>query len=73
MCAKSLTLDRSIAQYRLSHDSANDPLAIALLAGVIADLEAEKAELHRGDKQTGESGPSPGPPETDQGRSSFTT
>jgi hypothetical protein len=43
---KCRALDRSIADIRLTFSTTNEVLAKGLLAGTIADLEAEKVALH---------------------------
>jgi hypothetical protein len=39
-------LDREIETFRRLHKTADEPLALTLIAEVIADLKAEKASLH---------------------------
>jgi hypothetical protein len=54
MCDRCKTIERQLLNYRDAHSSANDALAIGLLAEVIADLETEKAALHSAIPETGE-------------------
>ena len=51
MCDRCETIDRQLLNYRDAHSSADDALAIALLAGVIEDLETERLGLHPADER----------------------
>jgi hypothetical protein len=44
-------LDRDIEKFRRLHETADDPVALMLLAEAITDLKAEKASLHPEDKK----------------------
>jgi hypothetical protein len=46
MCDRCETIERQLLNYRDAHSSADDALAIVLLAGVIEDLETERSGLH---------------------------
>ena len=53
MCDRCLTIERQLWNYRHAHETANDPLALALLAEVIEDFESQLASLHRVNTETG--------------------
>jgi hypothetical protein len=46
-CERCQALDRQIENFKRMHRAATDDLALSLLLEAIADLEAEKASLHR--------------------------
>lgn len=46
MCDRCETIERQLLNYRDACSSADDALAKGLLAGVIAELETERADLH---------------------------
>jgi hypothetical protein len=49
MCDRCETIERQLLNFRDAHSSTNDALAIALLTGVIEDLETERLGLHPAD------------------------
>jgi hypothetical protein len=49
MCDRCETIERQLLNYRDAHSSADDALAISLLAAVIEDLETERLGLHPAD------------------------
>jgi len=51
MCDRCETIERQLLNYRHAHSSADDTLAIALLAGVIEDLETERLGLHPAERR----------------------
>lgn len=50
MCQRCTEIEARIARHRQQLVDVDDPTAIALTELVIADLEAEKVQLHREDK-----------------------
>jgi hypothetical protein len=50
MCDKCKSLDRDIESSRRLQKIVDDPVAIALVAEAIADLEADKVALHPDEK-----------------------
>ena len=51
MCDRCKVLDKEIENFRRHHETADDLLALTLLAEVIVDLKAERASLHPEDKK----------------------
>jgi hypothetical protein len=51
MCDKCDDLDKKIEHYRLILLSIGDQITVERLAGLIGDLQAQKATLHPGQKQ----------------------
>jgi hypothetical protein len=51
MCDRCKAIDIEVQSFRRLHAHADDPLALVLIAEAIADLEAEKASLHPGEKE----------------------
>jgi hypothetical protein len=51
MCERCKAIDIEVRNFKRLHAQADDQLALALIAEAIADLEAEKASLHPGEKE----------------------
>jgi hypothetical protein len=50
MCDRCRALDRDIENFRRLQKTADDRVALTLIAEAITDLEAEKASLHPEEK-----------------------
>jgi hypothetical protein len=51
MCERCKAIDTEVQSFRRLRAEADDPLALALIAEAIVDLEAEKASLHPDEKE----------------------